>query len=531
MWYDCGAFANLWKQVMRRLTLILLLCCAACDAVDSPTATLTPTITTEPTNTQTAVPTLTLQPTETSTLTPNPSPTATITSTPTETPTPTVTLVPTYTPQATIGFAYDGLEVVDIPADIADGVDTPLVVFTNQNDSVTIRNLATAQPNTNTEILYYASATNPLDRTPIVELTDSTANQVFLAPRGNALAYLVTDSLLRSPGLYVLDVTNGVGQRVLSLSSLTQRGLYSSPAWSPDGTQLAIALENGYDLDIFIFTVATGTWENLTNTGAYDLRPAWSPDGRYLAFVSDRAICPSWIPGQPGACDPVINSQPLGGHVHVREMTTGEITQISDEITNETPRWVNTRQVAFSGGSQLDLLNPSRTLWLADVTTGQAQEARFAGASNLNLSEVWSPDGTRVLFQNAGAANQIVIMTAQGQQLATIDDLNFARFSMTASWSPDGSRIVIGGSSGQCPYGIIVVDGGTYGVVSRGTPPPSMCYPVFSPDSNFIAFSGINAGAADGRIDIYAANPNRRGALNLTADLRGQMTLIGWVAP
>jgi hypothetical protein len=66
------------------------------------------------------------------------------------------------------------------------------------------------------------------------------------------------------------------------------------------------------------------------------------------------------------------------------------------------------------------------------------------------------------------------------------------------------------------------------GFVARGNPPPSMCDPVFSPNGAFVAFTGINP-RVDGRVDIYTANFNGFGAVNLTVDLQGQIQLLGWV--
>ena len=103
----------------------------------------------------------------------------------------------------------------------------------------------------------------------------------------------------------------------------------------------------------------------------------------------------------------------------------------------------------------------------------------------------------------------------------------FRVFGMATSWSPDGERIAIGGSAGQCPFGIRVKNLG-FGNVANGGPPPTMCDPKFSPDGQYIAFTGVNP-SVDGRNDIYIASYNGFGATSLTRDLRGQVKLVGWV--
>jgi Tol biopolymer transport system component len=430
------------------------------------------------------------------------------------------------------GLVFDNWNLIDFPETIIGGTDNPLVAFINENNSETIRNLSTAQPNTNRETLYFASPTNPSNRIPILELDASTSRQIYLAPRGNSVAYFAGG--FGTSGLYVLDLnTTGLSGRILAIEdSLAQRGIFSAPVWNPDGSILAVVVETGYSLDILGFDLATSTWLSIVSDGSYNFHPAWSPDGRYLAFVSDRETCPSWNPSDVNACNPDTMPPPVGGHVYVLNIANGDITRVSDEITTEPSYWINNRLLAFTGGDQLDLLNPSRTLWVATMPDGASQEIRLQDRANpqLNISESWSDDGARVIFQHAidATTTEIVVMDTNGARIDTVDSLSFARFSMQADWSPDRTRIAIGGSGGQCPFGIRVLDD-NFNLVATGNPPPTMCDPIFSPDGAFIAFTGVNPRTADGRADIYTTNQNGFGATNLTADLRGQMILLGWV--
>ena len=132
-----------------------------------------------------------------------------------------------------------------------------------------------------------------------------------------------------------------------------------------------------------------------------------------------------------------------------------------------------------------------------------------------------------MVFQAAGTSTDIVLAQFNGTELGRISDLPFARYGMSAAWSPDGTHIAIGGASGQCPYGVVVVDN-SLNTVARSNPPPTMCDPAYSPDGRLLAFTGINP-HIDGRTDVYVANPNGLGVVNLTGSLRGQIDMLGWV--
>jgi Tol biopolymer transport system component len=515
---------------IRRILLLLILTSAACQSLAAPTATLPPTATASATVTATDLPTGTPTPTLSPTVssTPTATLTPTITSTPTTEATVTLTPIPSITPLPVAGFIYDNWSIAEIPDSIKSGINVPQVAFINQNDRDGVGDVRTPQPATNLETLYFASATSPGVRTPILQLNASTEDQVYIAPSGNAIAYFLEDPNGVGTGLYLLDVTVGISGRILAIPSLLQRGFYSEPNWSPDGSQLALALETGYSLDIFAIARDGATFRNLTNHGSNDVWPAFSPDGRSLLFVSDRARCPSWTPGEANSCDSQV-SIPSGGNPYVMDLNTEEVRQISTQWLVEPPRWVNNRQVAFANGEPA-LGDPERVLWLVDTVTTQERAVRLSGgpAEQVNLAEAWAPNGGSVVFQDgSGTANIITLMAANGNLIGRSEDLNFPRFGISASWSPDSTRVAIGGAGGNCPYGSRIFDG-SFTPIARGNPPPSMCDPIFSPDSLLLAFTGVNP-RVDGRVDVYVSNNNGSGAVNLTGDLRGQIKLIGWV--
>ncbi|MBK8021373.1 MAG: PD40 domain-containing protein [Chloroflexi bacterium] len=506
---------------MRRLRLFLLVMMlgSGCTIMAAPTPTLTPTVT----PTETALPTATatdtpIPVTDTPTVTPSP------TVIPTDTATPEPTLTPSLTPEPTVVFTYDNWEFLDLPGDINARLNSPMIAFLNTNNRT--GSAATPLPGNNIETLYYVPPTNSAARVTIKQFDASTGGEIFIAPSGRTLAYLRLDAGTSANGLYVSDFEIGVTGRVLPITSLTQRGIYTPPSWKSDGSMLAIAVATGYDIDIFTIT-PNGAWAPLIAHSAYDFWPTWSPDGAYLAFVSDRITCPSWRPGEAGTCSGTGALPPAGGHVFVLEVATGRITQISDQPVFEAPRWATPRQISFVVGDPL-FGDPERALYMADIFSGEVRTVRLStGDVPLKLSEAWSPSGQQVVFQAASDSTEIVLAQINGTVLGRITDLNYARYGMSADWSPDGTLIAIGGVGGDCPYGVVVADT-SLTTIARGNPPPSMCEPTYSPDGRWLTFTGVIPNR-DGRVDIYAANQNGFGAINLTGSLLGNIDLIGWV--
>ncbi len=509
---------------IRRLILCCTLAAASCQALAAPTATptstLTPTIT--PTATVTASPTA-LPPT----VTPSATPTATLT--PTVTPTPTATFTPTITPQPVTGFVFDNWGRVEVSERLLNNLGTPQLAFINLNNRDNIPNQGTPQPANDVQTLYYVPPTNSAQRIPVLEMPGSTGNRVFIAPNGRSIAYFLEDTGGLATGLYTLDLESRISGRILPLTSLVQRNIPVEPVWRPDGRQLAITLATGYDLDIYSIQPDGSNLRNLTNSGAFDRWPAWSPDGRYLLFVSDRVICPSWIPGDAGACDPAAMPAPNGGNIFILDTTTGETQQLGNQWITEPPRWLNAGQVVFTVGDPA-FGDPERTLWIGDIVTLQTREARLRDGSDapIRISESWSPDGGAVIYQSvSNTTSEVIAIRADGSLIGRTEELTFPRYGMSAAWALDGSRIAVGGVNGQCPYGSRVLDN-AMNFITRGGAPPSMCDPAYSPDGLWLSFTGVNP-RVDGRVDVYVANLNGSGAVNLTSGLRGTITLLGWV--
>lgn len=101
------------------------------------------------------------------------------------------------------------------------------------------------------------------------------------SPDGKQLAYVSFEE--RRPAIYRQVIATGERQKLTSFP-----GLNGAPAWSPDGRRMAMVLSKDGNPEIYVMDLATRNLTRMTNHFAIDTEPAWMPDGRSIVFTSDR---------------------------------------------------------------------------------------------------------------------------------------------------------------------------------------------------------------------------------------------------
>jgi TolB protein len=105
------------------------------------------------------------------------------------------------------------------------------------------------------------------------------------SPDGRELAYVSFES--QKAVVYTQEVASGKRHAIANF-----RGSNSAPAWSPDGQTLALTLSRDGGSQLYLMPRSGGAPKRLTSTAAIDTEPAFSPDGRMIYFVSDRGGSP-----------------------------------------------------------------------------------------------------------------------------------------------------------------------------------------------------------------------------------------------
>jgi Tol biopolymer transport system component len=67
----------------------------------------------------------------------------------------------------------------------------------------------------------------------------------------------------------------------------SERVVFREPAWSPDGTRLAVVIEDVGGTDVWEIDADGRAARRLTTGPARERAPRWSADGRRIAFVTE----------------------------------------------------------------------------------------------------------------------------------------------------------------------------------------------------------------------------------------------------
>ena len=201
-----------------------------------------------------------------------------------------------------------------------------------------------------------------------------------------------------------------------------------SPAWSPDGKQIAFvrsvsAPNFRYDSDVFVMNADGSDQRRLTLLLNVHIvsHPAWSPDGSKLAFVG------------PHTGD-------YYSQVYVMNTNGSGLRPVGRGVD---PAWSpDGSKLAFSYGS-LHLMNPDGS-GRTQITAPKNPSLHLV---DYDWAPAWSPDGARIIFNRSvgcdldDACQSITIWTvnADGSNPAKLADIEaYGRFA----WSPDGTKIV-----------------------------------------------------------------------------------------
>ncbi len=243
---------------------------------------------------------------------------------------------------------------------------------------------------------------------------------------GHRVADLIFEKLTGSPGVFstriayvnregkhcrlVVADSDGYGEQTL----LALNEPIMSPAWSPDGSQLAyVSFERGH-ASVFVQSLATRQRNVVADFPGSNSAPAWSPDGKRLALVlTHEGSSQIYTVNNDGS--------------DLRRITFSETI---DTEPMYSPDGKNLLFTSDRGGSA--------QIYRVDVDGGNAERLTFDGDNN--FSPRYSPDGKSFVFSHFdGGIFYIAVQDFENKQMQILTNGGWEK---KPSFAPNGKLVL-----------------------------------------------------------------------------------------
>lgn len=230
--------------------------------------------------------------------------------------------------------------------------------------------------------------------------------------------------------------------KVIPLTTLPGKEL--SPAFSPDGKQVAFVWTGEQDdnYDIYVKLIGVGEPLRLTNNLVHEMSPTWSPDGRYIAFLRGTGE---------------------GKGFYLVPALGGAERKLSDAY-GWTQGGVMSQAVAWSpDGRTLALVDKAAEdepwcIYLLSLETGERRKFTTPPAqTDGDTTVAFSPDGRTLAFvRSHNLVGDVDVYLAPGDiYLAPVAGGNAVRLTFGEktinglAWTPDGAELVFSSQRGE----------------------------------------------------------------------------------
>ena len=330
-------------------------------------------------------------------------------------------------------------------------------------------------------------------------------------------------------------------------------GHEGSPAFSPDGNQIAFAWDGGTsdNIDIYVKLIDVGTPLRLTTHPGIDRSPTWSPDGRYIAFSrfseSEKGIfivpalggterklySPDWghfgFGGVVWSPDGKFlayldrnSPETLYGiwllsveNLERRQLTGPPAQNLFDMVPAFSPDGQALAFVRLSSGRVSDI-------YLVPVGGGEPRRLTFDNTDIDGLA--WTQDGREIVFTSDRGGGyglwRISVTGGTPERLAVGGDSDFSR-----PLSPQGNRLAMSRQGNRLAYVQSTFDTNIWRIEipesnGRSSPPTRLIAstnleqgPQYSPDGKKIVFESTRSGS----YEIWVCDSNGTNLIQLTS--------------
>ncbi|MEX0618052.1 MAG: Tol-Pal system beta propeller repeat protein TolB [Pseudohongiellaceae bacterium] len=188
------------------------------------------------------------------------------------------------------------------------------------------------------------------------------------SPDGRQVAYVSFETNV--PRIYIQDIATGERQQITDFPNIN-----SSPVWSPDGTKLAMVLSKDGSPDIYVLDLNSNQLTRVTDHPAIETEPAWSTDSRSIVFTSDRT-------GQPQ----IYQMELGGGSFGIERLTYDCHWCMKARFLPDGVNLVHVRRATREDGFSISVLN-IETLRVLTLTE-----------TSLDESPSIAPNGSMIMY-------------------------------------------------------------------------------------------------------------------------------------
>jgi TolB protein len=200
----------------------------------------------------------------------------------------------------------------------------------------------------------------------ILQSKDSIISPAW-SPDGKQIAYVSFEN--DRSQIFMHDLATGKRRVIASF-----KGINSSPRFSPDGRYLAATLSKDGNAEIYVLDLGTGSWRRMTKHYGIDTEASWTADGKKILFTSSRS-------GKP--------------QIYQVELATGDVERLTFEGN------YNARAQMTHDGKYLILVHqPERggDFYIASLDLRRKSTQILTSDTALDESPCISPNGSMILY-------------------------------------------------------------------------------------------------------------------------------------
>lgn len=203
------------------------------------------------------------------------------------------------------------------------------------------------------------------------------------APDGKELAYVSFEE--EGTAIYIKNIYTGQSRRVSA-----RPGVNGAPAFSPDGRSLALTLSSKRgNLDVHVLNLVTGDLRRITEDSGIDTEPVWAADGEAIYFSSDRSG---------------------GPQIYQVKATGGPAVRLSFEGN------YNARPRLSPDGRSLSVVHNDKGSYKIGIIDLDSGNLTLVSAGNLDESPSFAPNGQVLIYAaTRGRSGGLATVSTDGQ--------------------------------------------------------------------------------------------------------------------